>query len=108
MLLGAIIIIPILFYAGLIAVTIEAAKIISGTDFVSVDNARVKSIHANRKPKVVESRLRPSVRVWDDEFRKASIDQQRIKQRYEEERRERERRRQEQRRTDSFWRTQYD
>jgi hypothetical protein len=108
MILGAIIIIPILFYAGLIAVTVEAAKIISGTDFVSVDNARVKSIHAHRKPKVVESRLRPSVRVWDDEFRQASIDHQRIKQRHEEEIRERERRRQEQQRTASFWRTQYD
>ncbi len=108
MILGAIIIVPILFYAGLIAVTVEAAKIISGTDFVSVDNARVKSIHANRKPKVVESRLRPSVRVWDNEFRKASVEHQRIKQQYDEERRRHERRRQEQRRSASFWRTDYD
>ena len=108
MLLGAIIIVPILFYAGLIAVTVEAAKIISGTDFVSVDNARVKSIHAHRQPKVKESKLRPSVRVWDDEFRRASIEQQRIKARYLEERRMRERRRQRQRETGSFWRTEYD
>ena len=108
MLLGAIIIVPILFYAGLIAVTVEAAKIISGTDFVSVDNARVKSIHAHRKPKVKESRLRPSVRVWDDEFRRASLDHQRIKQRHEEERRQREVRRQQQQKSASFWRTEYD
>jgi hypothetical protein len=108
MLLGAIIIIPILFYAGLIAVTVEAAKIISGTDFESVDNARVKAIHSHRQPKVVESKLRPSVRVWDDEFRRASLDHQRIKQRLEEERRQREARRRRQQETSSFWRTQYD
>jgi hypothetical protein len=108
MLLGAIVIVPILFYAGLIAVTVEAAKIISGTDFESVDNARVKSIHAHRKPKAKESKLRPSVRVWDDEFRRASIEHQRIKARHLEERRQRERRRQRQRETASFWRTEYD
>ena len=108
MILGAIIIVPILFYAGLIAVTVEAAKIISGTDFVTVDNARVKSIHTHRNPKVKESKLRPSVRVWDDEFRRASIDHQRIKARHEEERRQRERRRQQQQKTASFWRTEYD
>jgi hypothetical protein len=108
MLLGAIIIVPILFYAGLIAVTVEAAKIISGTDFESVDNARVKSIHAHRKPKAKESKLRPSVRVWDDEFRRASIEHQRIKARHMEERRLRERRRQRQRESATFWRTEYD
>lgn len=108
MLLGAIIIVPILFYAGLIAVTVEAAKIISGTDFVSVDNARVKSIHAHRKPKVVESRLRPSVRVWDNEFRQASVEHQRIKQRHDEERRRREELLRQQQKTASFWRTEYD
>jgi hypothetical protein len=108
MLLGAIIIVPILFYAGLIAVTVEAAKIISGTDFESVDNARVKSIHAHRKPKAKESKLRPSVRVWDDEFRRASIEHQRIKAKHMEERRLRERRRQRQRESATFWRTEYD
>ncbi|MFW9837067.1 MAG: hypothetical protein ACFFE7_06075 [Candidatus Thorarchaeota archaeon] len=108
MLLGAIIIIPILFYVGLIAVTVEAAKIISGTDFQSVNNARVKAIHSHRKPKVTESRLRPSVRVWDDEFRQASIQHERIRRRLEMERRERERRRQAQQKAASFWRTEYD
>lgn len=108
MLLGAIIIVPILFYAGLIAVTVEAAKIISGTDFVSVDNARVKAIHAHRNPKIKESKLRPSVRVWDNEFRQASLQHERVKQRHEAERRERERRRQHQQKQASFWRTEYD
>ncbi|MBY8997565.1 MAG: hypothetical protein KGD60_07525 [Candidatus Thorarchaeota archaeon] len=108
MILGAIIIIPILFYAGLIAVTVEAAKIISGTDFESVDNARVKSIHAHRKPKVKESKLRPSVRVWDDEFRQASLEHQRIKLRHDEERRQREERRRKQQQAASFWRTEND
>ncbi len=101
MLLGAIVIIPILFYAGLVAVTVEAAKIISGTDFVSVDNARVKSIHTHRKPKVVESKLRPSVRVWDDEFRRAASEHRRIQERYQEEQRRREARRNA--RAESFW-----
>ena len=105
MLLGAIVIIPILFYAGLIAVTYEAAKIVSGTDFVSVDNARVKAIHSHRNPKINESRLRPSVRVWEDEFRQASIEHERIRRRHEMERAERERRRERQRDTASFWRT---
>ncbi len=108
MLLGAIIIVPILFYAGLVAVTVEAAKIISGTDFQSVDNARVKSIHSHRTPKIKESKLRPSVRVWDDEFRKASLQHQRIKQRHEEERRRRADRRRKQQQAASFWRTEYD
>jgi hypothetical protein len=108
MLLGAIIIIPILFYAGLIAVTYEAAKIVSGTDFVSVDNARVKAIHSHRTPKTKESKLRPSVRVWEDEFRKASLDHERIRRRHELERAERERRRARQREAASFWRTGYD
>ena len=108
MILGAIIIVPILFYAGLIAVTVEAAKIISGTDFVSVDNARVKAIHAHRNPKIKESKLRPSVRVWDNEFRQASLQHERVRQRHEAERRERERRRQQQQKQASFWRTEYD
>lgn len=103
MLLGAIVIIPILFYAGLVAVTIEAAKIISGTDFVSVDNARVKSIHTHRKPKVVESKLRPSVRVWDNEWRRAAIENRRIQEKYEAERRRREAMSRERRRSESFW-----
>ena len=108
MILGAIIIIPILFYAGLIAVTVEAAKIISGTDFQSVDNARVKSIHDHRHPKVTESKLRPSVRVWEDEYRRASSEHRRLIAGYEAEKRERERRRREQQQSASFWRTEYD
>ena len=108
MLLGAIIIIPILFYAGLIAVTVEAVKIISGTDFVSVDNARVRSIHSHRKPKVKESKLRPSVRIWDDEFRRAKIEHQRIQAKYDEERREHAKRRRQRGRTESFWGVRYD
>jgi len=103
MLLGAIVIIPILFYAGLVAVTIEAAKIISGTDFVSVDNARVKSIHTRRKPKVVESKLRPSVRVWDNEFRRAALEHRRIQEKYDAERRRRDALGRERKRAESFW-----
>lgn len=106
MLLGAIIIIPILFYAGLIAVTIEAAKIISRTDFVSVDNARVKSLATRKKMKATESKLRPSVRSWDDKQRSEQMKrewerryQQRFRQDHERTRRERDRRR-----AESFWR----
>lgn len=103
MLLAAIIIVPILFYAGLIAVTVEAAKIISGTDFESVDNARVKSIHSHRKPKVKESKLRPSVRVWDNEFKRAAIEHKRMQQSYEEDRRRRQERSRHRRSADSYW-----
>jgi hypothetical protein len=104
MILGAIIIIPILFYAGLIAVTVEAAKIISGTDFESVDNARVKSIHTHRKPKIKESKLRSSVRVWDDEFRQAALEHKRIQEKYEREQRMRLIRGEQRRRAESHWR----
>jgi hypothetical protein len=108
MILGAIIIIPILFYAGLIAVTVEAAKIVSGTDFQSVDNARVRAIHDHRHPKVTESKLRPSVRVWEDEYRRASSEHRRLIRGIEAEKREHERRRRSREPSASFWRNEYD
>ena len=88
MLLGAIIIIPILFYAGLVAVTIEAAKIISRTDFVSIDNARVKSLANRSKTKVKESKLRPTVRSWEDNSRVTQKKRERVLRRREQFRRE--------------------
>lgn len=106
MLLGAIIIIPILFYAGLIAVTIEAAKIISRTDFVSVDNARVKSLATRQKVKVTQSKLRPTVRSWEDDHRatqlKRELEQRRRREQFRGnyEKRHRELKR---KHADSFW-----
>ncbi len=106
MLLAAIIIIPILFYAGLVAVTFEAAKIISRTDFVSVDNARVKSLATRRKMKVKESKLRPAVRSWEDESRAAQKKRERELKRREQFRREYESTQRELKRkhAQSFWR----
>ncbi len=105
MLLGAIIIIPILFYAGLIAVTIEAAKIISNTDFVSVDNARVKSLATRQKMKVKESKLRPSVRSWEDYQRATQQKQREELRRREQFRRDYEKKQRELKRkhAQSFW-----
>jgi len=105
MLLGAIIIIPILFYAGLVAVTIEAAKIISRTDFVSVDSARVKSLVMKRRMKATESKLRPAVRSWDDSYRSEQLKREWERRRQESfrqdyQRTQRERARQ---RAESFW-----
>lgn len=106
MLLGAIIIIPILFYAGLVAVTVEAAKIISRTDFVSVDNARVKSLSTRRKTKVKESKLRPAIRSWEDESRASQKKRERVLRRREQFRRDYEKTQRELKRkqTETFWR----
>ncbi|MHA1949517.1 MAG: hypothetical protein ACW99G_07285 [Candidatus Thorarchaeota archaeon] len=105
MILGAIIIIPILFYAGLVAVTIEAAKIISRTDFVSVDNARVKSLATRRKTKVKESKLRPAVRSWEDDNRVSDREREQERRRREHFRREYGNRQREIRRkqAESYW-----
>jgi hypothetical protein len=92
MLLGAIVIIPILFYAGLIGVTIEAIRIISKTDFISVEEARERGILRKKEVKVKPSPIRDEVRPWVSETKVWDH--------------ERERRRREQRRhaTESYWR----
>jgi hypothetical protein len=106
MLLGAIIIIPILFYAGLVAVTVEAAKIISRTDFVSVDNARVKGFVTRRKTKVKESKLRPTVRSWEDDSRATRVKRERELRRREQFRRNHDKTQRELKRkySESHWR----
>ncbi|TFG29083.1 hypothetical protein EU527_16375 [Candidatus Thorarchaeota archaeon] len=106
LLLGAIIIIPILFYAGLIAVTIEAMKVISKTDFQSIDTIRIQSIIQQKMPKVKESTLRPMSRSWEDEYRVRSLSE---RQRMETERQieEERRRRAGQQSTASFWGDRY-
>ena len=65
LLAGAIVIIPFLFYAGLIAVTIEAIKVIRKTDFQSIDVVRIQSIVEKKMPKQKESKLRPATRSWE-------------------------------------------
>ncbi|MFX0107585.1 MAG: hypothetical protein ACFE7R_04815 [Candidatus Hodarchaeota archaeon] len=64
MLLGAIVIVPILFYAGLVGVTIEALRVISKTDFVSLEEARKKGIVQGKKVEVQDSRIRDIGRPW--------------------------------------------
>ena len=64
MLLAGIVIIPLLFYIGLVGVAIEAVKILRHTDFVTLDEAREKGITI-RKPVVMrESTLRETTRGW--------------------------------------------
>ena len=58
LLLGSIVIIPLIFYIGLIGITIEAVKIIRRTDFLSIDRARKKGIEIGRPVKKKESKLR--------------------------------------------------
>ncbi len=58
LLVGSIIIIPLIFYIGLIGITIEAVKIIRRTDFLSIDKARKKGIEIGRPVKKKESKLR--------------------------------------------------
>ncbi len=58
LLVGSIVIIPLIFYIGLIGITIEAVKIIRRTDFLSIDKARKKGIEIGRPVKKKESKLR--------------------------------------------------
>ncbi len=97
LLLGAIIIIPLLFYVGLVIVTIEAIKVISRTDFQSIDSVRIQSVIKKKTPKVKESTLRSVTRSWEQDYKSRLIAVQRKR---EIERRERlSRRNQDQ----SFW-----
>jgi hypothetical protein len=100
MLVGAIILIPLLFYAGLIAVTFEAVKVIRRTDFQSLENVRLQSVVKKKQPKVKQSKVRPYTRTWEEDFFAQSM-----QRRAEERRREDERRRRRQQRTssESFW-----
>jgi hypothetical protein len=66
LLLGAIVIVPILFYAGLVGVTIEAVRIIRRTDFLSLDQAREKAVVRREPAKKKESELRGASRPWQD------------------------------------------
>ncbi|TFF94129.1 hypothetical protein EU546_05325 [Candidatus Thorarchaeota archaeon] len=66
LLLAGIVIIPILFYAGLVGVTIEAVRIIRRTDFVSLEQARDIGIVKHEKPKQKESPMREVTREWQN------------------------------------------
>jgi len=70
LLLGSIVIIPLIFYIGLIGITIEAVKIIRRTDFLSIDKARKKGIERGRPVKEEESKLREESLRWEHEGRK--------------------------------------
>jgi hypothetical protein len=106
LLLGAIIIIPVLFYAGLLAVTSEAIKIIRKTDFQSIDTVRIKSIIEKKdQVKQKESKLRPATRTWQNDY--SRIPSEKRRQIMEEHRRRDEERRryieQSRRSAQSFW-----
>jgi len=77
LLIGAIVIIPLLFYAGLVVVTLEAIKVISRTDFQSIDSVRIQSVIKKKTPKVKESTLRPVTRSWEQDFKSRSLAVQR-------------------------------
>jgi hypothetical protein len=64
LLLGAIVIVPILFYAGLVGVAAEAVRIIRRTDFISLDQARERAVVRREPVKKKESDLRAPSRSW--------------------------------------------
>ena len=66
MLLAAIVIVPLLFYAGLIGVAIAAVRIIRRTDFLTLERARQEGIVLRRPAKKVESPLREESRPWEN------------------------------------------
>ena len=98
LLAGAIVLIPLLFYVGLVGVIVEAVKIISKTDFQSLNDSRIGSIIKKEEVKLKESRLRPAARPWQDQAR--AEEQMRIAQQEEWHRRQMQRSRDEARR---FW-----
>lgn len=100
MLLGAIILIPILFYAGLIAVTLEAIKVIRKTDFQSLNEVRIESVIKKKQPKVKQSTMRPYTRTWEEDYFAKSMRERQIERQREEELR---RRRQQRTHSESFW-----
>ncbi len=75
MLLGALVIIPALFYAGLVGITIEAIKIIRRTDFVSLDEVRLKGIKSRKPVKKKESILRDTQRDWEQPTTRKKLSQ---------------------------------
>jgi hypothetical protein len=110
LLIGAIIIIPFLFYAGLVAVTFEAIKVIRKTDFQSIDTIRIQSIiEQKEKVKQKESMMRPVTRTWQNEYDRIPSEERRrrmeeLRRRDEERRRRIERDR---RPAQSFWGERY-
>lgn len=70
MLIGAIVIIPILFYAGLVGVTIEAIRIIRRTDFISLELAREKGLVEGRPVEAKDSVVREEARPWEEKARR--------------------------------------
>ena len=113
LLIGAIVIIPFLFYVGLVAVTVEAIKVIRKTDFQSIDSVRIESIVQKKQPKVKESKLRPATRTWEEDYVQSSLHERRMREiRQEEERRQRlrdeeMRRKQRDKSAQSFWGQRY-
>lgn len=105
LLIGAIIIIPFLFYAGLIAVTAEAVKVIRKTDFQSIDTIRIQSVIEQKKPKQKESLLRPSTRLWEDDYRRLQVEdrRKRIEEYRRREEEQRSRMHEDRRPAQSFW-----
>ncbi|MHA1134861.1 MAG: hypothetical protein ACTSSE_00075 [Candidatus Thorarchaeota archaeon] len=100
MLVGAIILIPLLFYAGLIAVTVEAVKVIRRTDFQSLDMVRIESVVKNKQPKVKQSKVRPYTRTWEEDFFAQSMERRREERKRQEERRKRQSKHTQ---SESFW-----
>lgn len=76
LLAGAIVLIPLLFYIGLVGVVVESVKIISRTDFQSINEARIGSIAEEKETKVKESTFRPQARVWQDQSEAQQMVQQ--------------------------------
>jgi hypothetical protein len=66
LLVGALVIIPALFYLGLIGVMVEATRILRGTDFVSLEKAREKGLMKGKPMKQRESTLRAPTRSWQN------------------------------------------
>jgi hypothetical protein len=66
LLIGALVIIPALFYMGLIGVMVEAGRILSGTDFLSLEKSREQGLKRGKPVRTQESTLRAPSRPWEN------------------------------------------
>jgi hypothetical protein len=87
LLAGAIVLIPLLFYIGLVGVIAEAVKIISKTDFQSLNESRIDSVVERKEAKMKESTLRPTARPWQAQSRVNVYEQEQMRKRELEQRR---------------------
>ncbi len=74
MLAGAIIIVPVLFYAGLVGVAIEAVRMIRRTDFITLEEARQRGVVLHKPVTTVRNPERDHERPWQQSSKTEKVE----------------------------------